>query len=168
MITDRSPHLSCVWSDPLVWDTLNPLVDVPDEPGYYAFTDYPDRLQPSAGNKQVLYVGIATNSLRDRLKVYKSGDTSGLKHMHRGGLHTLLSRAGAAHASIDASNKLTLTHSVQRTPITVTMKATATHPAQQSVLAPPPLYVRWAVDYRAAIEAKLIQQLGPRFNTMHN
>jgi hypothetical protein len=161
MSSNRFPHLSCVWSDPRNWDTLNASIDVPDEPGYYAFTNYPDKLQPSAHDKQVLYVGIATQSLRDRIKKYKTGDTTGLMNLHRGGFLLMLSR-GVAHAEAGR-----LTHSVQRTPVEVLVKPSATTPAAQRLLMPDAIYLRWAVDYRAAIEALLIQQLSPRYNTMH-
>lgn len=161
MSNNQFPHLSCVWSDPYNWDALNANVDVPDEPGYYAFTDHAGALQPSVPGKSVLYVGIATQSLRDRIKKYKNGDTTGLANMHRGGLMLLLSRASAAHYGEEG-----LSHSIQRNPVNVYVKATATKPAEQRVLMPNSIYLRWAVDYRAAIEALLIQQLHPRFNTM--
>ena len=161
MTGNRFPHLSCVWSDPCNWDALNPDADVPDEPGYYAFTDYPDELQPSRDDKRVLYVGIATQSLRDRIKKYKTGDTTGLMNLHRGGFMLMLSR-GAAHA--DGSR---VTHSVQRKPIEVMVMPTATKPAERRVLMPDAIYLRWAVDYRAAIEALLIRQLRPGFTTVH-
>ena len=161
MNNNQFPHLSCVWSNPLDWDAVNANIDVPDEPGYYAFTDHAGSLQPSMPGKSVLYVGIATQSLRDRIKKYKTGDTTGLANMHRGGLMLLLSRASAAH--YDGSR---LTHSVQRNPVDVYVKGTATKPAQHGVLPPDVIYLRWSVDYRAAIEALLIQQLNPKFNTM--
>jgi hypothetical protein len=160
MTTNQLPHLSCVWSDPRNWDTLNVNIDVPDEPGYYAFTDYPDALQPTTQNKRVLYVGIASQSLRDRIRKYKTGDTSGLTNLHRGGFFLMLSR-GVAH-----SDEGGLSHSVQRAPIEVITKPTATKPGGQSFMMPDLIYLRWAVDYRAAIEALLIQQLCPRYNTM--
>jgi hypothetical protein len=160
MNTNQLPHLSCVWSEPHNWDTLNANIDVPDEPGYYAFTDYADILQPSANDKNVLYVGIATQSLRDRIKKYKLGDTTGLMGLHRGGFLLMLSR-GVAHASAGR-----VTHSVQRTPVEVIVRPTATKPGDQRFLMPDAIYLRWAVDYRAAIEALLIQQLCPKYNTM--
>ncbi len=155
------PHLSCVWSDPFNWDTLNPTLDVPNEPGYYAFTDYDDKLQPSTNDKNVLYIGIATRSLRDRIKKYKTGDTTGLMNLHRGGLLLMLSR-GVAHAELGK-----VTHSAQRKPFEVIVKPTPTKSAEQRIIKPDLIYLRWAVDYRAAIEAKLIEQLRPKYNTMH-
>jgi hypothetical protein len=81
-------------------------------------------------------------------------------NLHRGGFFLMLSRA-VAHA--DAGG---LTHSVQRTPVEVIVKPSATKPAEQRLLMPDAIYLRWAVDYRAAIEALLIQQLCPKYNTM--
>lgn len=162
-MNNQFPHLSCVWGDQHDWDTLNPNVDVPNEPGFYAFTDHPGPLQPSVPGKSVLYVGIATQSLRDRIKKYKTGDksgTKGLMNLHAGGFFLMLSRAVAHY---DGKR---VTHSVQRTPVEVIYKATAAKPAQHSVLTPDAIYVRWTVDYRAAIEALLIQQLSPKYNTM--
>jgi len=161
MNSNRFPHLSCVWSDPCNWDTLNASIDVPNEPGYYAFTDYPDKLQPSAHDKHVLYVGIATQSLLDRIKKYKTGDTTGLMNLHRGGFLLMLSR-GSVHAELGR-----VTHSIQRKPIEVIVRPTATKSAEQRFLMPDAIYLRWAVDYRAAIEAKLIEHLCPKYNTMH-
>jgi hypothetical protein len=157
-MSNNQPHLTCSWSSPVDWDTLS-VASVPAEPGYYAFTDYPGALQPSAPGQNVLYVGIATRSLQDRIRKYKTGDTRGLANMHLGGFMMLISRATAHYG--DGR----LTHSVQRTPIQVTTR-TANGPAQQSTLNPDSIYLRWAVDYRAAIEALLIQQLSPKYNTM--
>lgn len=171
MNTNGLPHLSCIWSDPRNWDTLNASVDVPDEPGYYAFTDHPDKLQQAGPDRHVLYVGIATQSLRDRIKKYKAGDMADLMNLHRGGFLLMLSRKGAAHADLikdsKGKDKVRVTHTVQRQPIEVNVKATATKPAEQRLLMPEPIYLRWAVDYRAAIEALLIKQLCPKYNTMH-
>ena len=158
MSSNHFPHLSCTWGDPHDWDTLN-IINVPDEPGYYAFTNHADALQPSAAGKSVLYVGIATQKLRDRIRKYKTGDiqgTRGLMNLHAGGFFLMLSRAVAHY---DGN---TVTHSVQRTPVNVINKGTGA----QSILMPDAIYLRWAVDYRAAIEALLIQQLNPKFNTM--
>jgi hypothetical protein len=162
MIHDPNPHLSCTWEKPVDWDALDSQ-EVPDEPGFYAFTDYgEDALQPTPAGKSVLYVGIATGSLRKRLRKYKLGDTSGITNMHRGGLMLLLSRAAAAH--IDDSGRVT--HSIQRKPIEVTTRRSG-QPLQTHTLDPNRIYVRWAVDPRAAIEAMLIRMLNPKFNTMH-
>jgi hypothetical protein len=162
MIQDPNPHLTCHWENPVDWDTLDvPLV--PNDPGYYAFTDHGDTpLQPTAAGKSVLYVGIATGSLRKRLQRYKRGDTTGITNMHRGGLMLLLSRASAAH--IDDAGRIT--HSRQRKPIEVTTRR-AGQPPQVHTLEPDRIYVRWAIDPRAAIEAMLIRMLLPKFNTMH-
>jgi hypothetical protein len=160
---NNQPHLSCVWSAPHDWDALRPNIDVPDEPGYYAFTDHAGPLHPSTPNSQVLYVGIATQSIRERIRKYKTGDRSGtlgLMNMHAGGFFLMLSRATAHY---DGKK---VTHSVQRTPVQVVYKPTSTTPGHASVLQPDAIYLRWAVDYRAAIEALLIQQLHPKFNTM--
>ncbi|NOT49047.1 MAG: hypothetical protein HOP17_15005, partial [Acidobacteria bacterium] len=75
-MSDQFPHLSCIWSDPYDWDNLNANIQVPHEPGFYAFTDHAGPLQASVSvpGKQVLYIGIATKSLRDRIKKYKAGD----------------------------------------------------------------------------------------------
>ena len=104
-MNDPNPHLSCVWSDAHDWDALNANIDVPDAPGYYVFTDYPDKLLPIPSGKRVLYVGIATQSLRDRIKKYKTGDATGLMNLHRGGLMLMLSRAvgqrGGERAPVD-------------------------------------------------------------------
>lgn len=159
MTSNNNPHLSCVWGNPYDWDALNVNVDVPDEPGFYAFTDHAGPLQPSAGGKNVLYVGIATQSIRARIRKYKTGDTASIMNLHKGGFMMMLSRA-TAHFH-DGK----LTHSVQRTPVNVTIRS-AGKPPEQSVLMPDSIYLRWAVDYRAAIEAMLIQQLNPKFNTM--
>jgi hypothetical protein len=162
MIQDPNPHLTCHWEAPVDWETLRP-GDVPNEPGFYVFTDYGDAvLQPTPTQKGVLYVGIATGSLRKRLQRYKRGDTTGITDMHRGGLMLLLSRAAAAH--IDDAGKIT--HSRQQKPIQVTTRR-AGQPLQIHTLEPDRIYVRWAVDPRAAIEAMLIRMLQPRFNTMH-
>lgn len=158
MNLDPNPHLSCVWSAPFDWDGLN-IASVPDEPGFYAFTDHADVLQPSVTGRTVLYVGIATQSLRDRIRKYKTGDFSGISNMHRGGFMMFLSRA-TAHFQDGR-----LTHSVQRTPVEVT-RLSAGRPPEKSTLDPNKFYLRWAVDHRAAIEALLIQHLNPKFNTM--
>ena len=160
MSNSSAPHLSCVWSAPHNWDTLNANTDVPNKPGYYAFTNYPDKLQCSTASKQVLYVGIATQSLRNRIKKYKTGDASGIMHLHRGGFLLMLSR-GIAHAETGR-----VSHSVQRKPIEVVTRPSATGSGGQRVIAPEAIYLRWAVDYRAAIEALLIRQLLPKYNTM--
>ena len=162
MSHNQFPHLSCVWSEPHDWDTLK-MKDVPDKPGYYAFTDHPGPLQPSVPGKSVLYVGIASRKIRDRISKYKTGDksgTKGLMNLHAGAFFLVLSR-GTAH--YDGKR---VTHSVQRTPIEVIYKATATRPAERGLLMPNSIYLRWAVDYRAAIEALLIQQLNTKFNDM--
>ncbi len=97
------------------------------------------------------------------MRKYRTGDASGLMNMHRGGFMMFLSRASAAHVGSDGR----VTHSVRRDPIRV-----STHgggkPPQSSVLAPEKFFLRWAVDYRAAIEAMLIRDLHPKYNTMHN
>lgn len=162
-MSDKFPHLACVWGEPYNWDSLNVQLQVPDEPGFYAFTDHSDPLQASVPGKQVLYIGIATQSLRERIKKYKAGDNTnrGLMNMHAGGFFMLLSRADSAHY-----DGKTLTHSVQRTPVNVTIKATASKPAQHSVLTPNSIFLRWSVDYRAAIESLLINQLNPKYNIM--
>jgi hypothetical protein len=165
MNTNQVPHLSCVWSNPVDWDSLNVNTDVPAEPGYYAFTDHADALQPTAAGKSVLYVGIATQSIRDRIRKYKTGDksgTKGLMNLHAGGFFMMLGTRGAT-AHYDGKS---VTHSVQRNPVEVYIKATATKPAQHYSQLPDAIYLRWAVDYRAAIEALLIQQLYPKFNSM--
>lgn len=162
-MSDQFPHLSCVWSDPFDWDGVNANLQVPDEPGFYAFTDHAGPLQVSVPGKQVLYIGIATQSLRERIKKYKAGDKTGargLMNMHAGGFFMLLSRADAAHYGDGR-----VTHSVQKTPVPYTVKA-AGQPPRHGVLTPNSIYLRWSVDYRAAIEALLIQQLNPKFNTM--
>jgi hypothetical protein len=162
MIHDPNPHLTCNWENPLDWETLDVAL-VPNAPGFYAFTEYADTpLQPTVPGKGVLYVGIATGSLRKRLQSYKRGDATGIASMHRGGLMLLLSRASAAH--IDDAGRIT--HSRQGKPITVTTHR-AGQPPQKRTLEPDRIYIRWAVDPRAAIEAMLIRTLLPRFNTMH-
>lgn len=158
MNNNPNPHLSCVWGIPHDWDSLSAVI-VPHEPGFYAFTDHADQLQASGPGKTVLYVGIATRSLRDRIRKYKNGDTSGIRNMHRGGFEMFMSRA-VAHYS-DGK----LTHSVQRDPVPFT-RVNAGKPPEHGVLQPTKIYLRWAVDHRAAIEALLIQQLNPKFNTM--
>ena len=140
MSQNQFPHHSCAWGEPHNWDTLK-VGNVPDEPGYYAFTNYPEKLQPSNGEKQVLYIGIATRSLRDRIKKYKTGDTSGIMNLHRGGFLLMLSR-GVAHAEPGR-----VTHSVQRTPVEVIVKSSDDQPDQQRVLNPDAIYLRWAVPY---------------------
>jgi hypothetical protein len=160
MNTDRFPHISCVWNDPRDWDSLN-AADVPDEPGYYAFTNYTEKLQPSSGTKEVLYVGIAAQSLRDRIRKYKTGDTSNLMHLHKGGFFMLISRAAAAHAEPGR-----VTQTVIRKPIEVIIKPGGGEPEERRTILPNAIYLRWAVDYRAAIEALLIRQLSPKYNTM--
>jgi excinuclease UvrABC nuclease subunit len=132
---------------------------VPDEPGYYAFTDHNGALTPTPGGKNVLYVGIATQSLRKRISKYKTGDTASISNLHKGGFLMFLSRA-TAHFH-DGK----LTHSVQRTPVTFT-RISAGQPPQHGVLEPDKIYLRWSVDHRAAIEALLIRQLNPKYNTM--
>ena len=158
MNLDPNPHLSCVWNAPVDWDALN-VSNVPDEPGFYAFTDHRDVLQPSVTGRTVLYGGIATQSLRERIRKYKTGDFTNISNMHRGGFMMFLSRA-TAHFHDGR-----ITHSVQRTPVEVT-RVSSGMPPIKSMLEPDKIYLRWAVDYRAAIEALLIQQLNPRFNTM--
>jgi hypothetical protein len=163
MSSNQFPHLTCAWGDPHDWDRLRPNMDVPDEPGFYAFTNHAGPLQPSAGPNQVLYIGIATQSLRERIRKYKTGDksgTKGLMNMHAGGFFLMLSRA-TAH--FDGKN---VTHSVQRKPVEVFVKGAQGRPPQHYSQLPDAIYLRWAVDYRAAIEALLIQQLNPKFNTM--
>ncbi len=162
MTQDPNPHLTCQWADPTDWETLD-IANVPNEPGYYAFTDYSDKpLQPTAAGNSVLYIGIATGSLRKRLQRYKRGDTTGITNMHRGGLMLLLSRAAAAH--IDDAGRVT--HSRQRNPVEVTTRRAGQAP-QVRTIEPNRIYIRWAVDPRAAIEAMLIRSLSPKFNTMH-
>lgn len=155
---DTSPHLTCVWSEPVDWDVLTTPA-VPDEPGYYAFTDHNGVLLPTPPGKNVLYVGIATQSLRKRISKYKTGDTASIANLHKGGFLMFISRA-TAHFH-DGK----LSHSVQRTPVNFTVKS-AGQPPQHGVLEPQKIYLRWAVDYRAAIEALLIRQLNPKHNTM--
>jgi hypothetical protein len=104
MAPDPHPHLTCRWEKPVDWDLLD-VPNVPNEPGFYAFTDYGDEaLQPTPAGKSVMYVGIATGSLRRRLQRYKRGDTTGLTNLHRGGL-LLLSRAAAVH--VDETKRVT-------------------------------------------------------------
>ncbi len=110
----------------------------------------------------MLYVGIATRSSRARIKKYKTGDSSGLMNLHRGGFLLMLSRAGA-HADGEG-----VTHSVRRQPVRVVVRPTATSPGRSYSLLPDKIYLRWAVDHRAAIEALPIRQLSPKFNTMHS
>jgi hypothetical protein len=81
-------------------------------------------------------------------------------HLHRGGFLMMLSRA-TAHAEAGR-----VSHTVQRTPIEVVSKPNGDQPAESRILQPKAIYLRWAVDYRAAIEALLIQQLCPKYNTM--
>jgi hypothetical protein len=161
MSHDPAPHLSCIWEKPVDWDALDP-ASVPDAPGFYAFTDYDGPLQPTPPGGSVLYVGIATGSLRNRLKKYKTGDTTGITNMHRGGLMLLLSRASAAH--VDDTGRVT--HSIQRKPVQVITRRSG-QPLQTSTVDPNRIYIRWAVDPRAAIEAMLIRMLRPKYNTMH-
>ena len=161
MIDDPFPHQSCSWEDPYDWDALDPNV-VPDQPGFYAFTDHSDTLETTQAGKAVLYVGIATISLRGRLKSYKTGDSTGIANMHKGGFLLMVSRAGAVHSG-DAGR---IQHSVQRKPIDV-ITLSGSGPAQHSVLEPEKIYIRWAIDPRAAIEALLIRGLRPKYNTMH-
>jgi len=159
---NKFPHLSCTWSEPHDWDTLDLRNDVPAEPGYYAFTDHTDTLQPSVPGKSVLYVGIAADSIQERIGKYKRGDVSGTKglmNLHAGGFFMMLSRATAHY---DGKR---VTHSVQRTPVEVIYKATDTRPPQHGILMPQAIYLRWAVDYRAQIEALLIRQLNPKYNS---
>ena len=155
---DTNPHLSCQWSVPCDWDGLT-TASVPDEPGYYAFTDHNGPLNPTGGGNNVLYVGIATQSLRSRIRKYKTGDTASISNLHKGGFLMFLSRA-TAHFH-DGK----LTHSVQRTPVNFTRQIPG-QPPQHGVLEPDKIYLRWAVDHRAAIEALLIRQLQPKYNTM--
>jgi hypothetical protein len=162
---DPNPHRSCRWEAPVDWDTLNVNVQVPDEPGFYAFTDHAGvPLQPSQPGKKVLYVGIATGSLRRRLRKYRTGDRSGISNMHRGGFDLFMSRAGAAHAGGGAR----VTHSVHRKSTQVTVRSGPGQPLRHHTIEPEKIWVRWAVDPRAAIEAKLIRELNPQHNTMHN
>jgi hypothetical protein len=163
MSGDRSPHLTCDWQAPADWDALEVNGDVPDGPGFYAFTNHDGPLTASGQGREVLYIGIATTSLRDRMRKYRTGDASGISNMHRGGLMMFLSRAGAAH--FGSSGRMT--HSVQRKPIDVRVRSASGADAH-SVLEPKKIYLRWAVDYRAAIEALLIRDLRPKYNTMHN
>lgn len=164
---NNQPHLTCSWGDPHIWETLNPNRDVPNEPGYYAFTDHAGPLRPSMPNSQVLYVGIATNTLRDRIKEYKTGDVSGTKglmNMHAGGfLMMLCTRGATGHYDGDR-----VTHSVQRHPVEVYVKPTANKGPQHYTLQPEAIYLRWAVDYRAAIERLLIEQLNTKYNQTYN
>lgn len=165
------PHLTCVWGNPHEWETLNPNPDVPDEPGYYAFTDHAGPLQPSMPNAYVLYVGIATRSLRDRIRKYKTGDVSGTKglmNLQAGGFLMMLSTRGASAHIAGKKSTMRVTHSVQRNPVEVYVKPNAGKPAQHYSLLPEAIYLRWSVDYRAAIEPLLIQQLKPKFNQTHN
>jgi hypothetical protein len=97
------------------------------------------------------------------LRKYKRGDTTGITGMHRGGLMLLLSRASAAH--IDDAGRIT--HSRQRKPVEVITHRSG-QPVQVHTLEPNRIYVRWAVDPRAAIEAMLIRMLHPKYNTMHH
>ncbi|MDD2759601.1 MAG: hypothetical protein PHH11_04845 [Methylomonas sp.] len=161
MTSNHFPHLSCVWSAPYNWDTLNVTVDIPNEPGYYAFTDHSEILQPSTSEKNVLYVGIATSSIRERIRKYKTGDTSGIMNLHRGGFFLMLSR-GVAHAELGR-----VSHSVQKKPVEVFNRPTPSNSPAQRIISPQSIYLRWAVDYRAAIEAKLIEQLRQKYNTVH-
>lgn len=140
------------------WDTLQ-LTAVPDEPGYYAFTDYAGPLMPTPQGKNVLYIGMATKSLRQRISKYKTGDTGNIANLHKGGFLMFLSRATAHY------HDGKLTHSVQRTPVNFTIKA-AGQPPQHGVLEPSKIYLRWAVDYSAAVEAMLIRKFQPKYNTM--
>lgn len=157
------PHLSCQWTPAHDWDALVVARDVPDRPGYYAFADHAGPLTANGPGQSVLYVGIATGSLRKRLSKYKTGDTTGIDNMHRGGFQLLLSRASAVHVRPGERTQ----HSVQRHPISVTVQPAGGGPAQHSVIPADKLYVRWAVDLRAAIEALLIRDLRPKYNTMH-
>lgn len=161
MNIDPNPHLSCVWGDPHDWDSLSAST-VPNEPGFYAFTDHPNAMQATSGpGQRVLYVGIATDSLRKRIRKYKTGDRSGISDMHRGGFEMFMSRAVAHYGDGE------LTHSVQRTPVPYT-RISAGKPPVHGVLEPTRIYLRWVVDYRAAIERLLIKQLRPKYNTMHS
>ncbi len=160
---DQSPHLTCPWDPPVDWDALEVSSDVPDAPGFYVFTNHDGPLQAPGQGREVLYVGIATTSLRTRMRKYKTGDASGISNMHRGGFMMFMSRAGAAHFGGGGR----MTHSVQRKPIDVRVRSAA-GAVHHSVLEPNKIYLRWAVDPRAAIEALLIRDLRPRYNTMHN
>ena len=100
MAQDPHPHLTCRWEKPVDWDLLD-VPNVPNEPGFYAFTDYGDEaLQPTPAGKSVLYVGIATGSLRRRLQRDKRGDTTGLTNLHRGGLLLLLCQPLSAQFAV--------------------------------------------------------------------
>lgn len=140
------------------WDTIQ-ISQVPDEPGYYAFTDFAGPMSTPPPGKSVLYVGMATKSLRQRISKYKTGDTVSIANLHKGGFLMFLSRA-TAHFH-DGK----LTHSVQRTPVNYTIRS-AGQPPQHGVLEPSKIYLRWAVDYSAAVEAMLIRKCNPKFNTM--
>jgi hypothetical protein len=58
----KSLYLTCVWCEPHNWDTLDVAVDVPDEAGYYVFTNYAGLLLPPPPDGRVLYVGMARRS----------------------------------------------------------------------------------------------------------
>ncbi len=133
---DMKPHLSCRWTKALSWDAVNPNQHVPDEPGFYIFTNYPGELQPPTGQKQILYIGVAAQSLRRRIRKHKSGDVSGTRGL-------MNAQAGAFFLTLSRS----------------------TGPANPT-LEPQSIYLRWAVDYRAAIESLLIKQFKPRFNNI--
>ena len=92
MSLDQNPHLSCLWGDPHDWDLLS-AATVPNDPGFYAFTNHADVLQAAATGKKVLYIGIATQSLRERIRKYKTGDFTNINALHRGGFMMFLSRA---------------------------------------------------------------------------
>ncbi len=159
---DSNPHLTCEWDAPIDWDELT-VGDIPDEPGFYAFTDFSGAniySVPKGGS--VLYIGIATGSLRNRLRSYKNGDLRSVHNLHRGGLMLVLSRASSA----GLDDKGRVIHSIQRKPVQVITRRAGQAP-QHSTIDPNRIYIRWAVDPRAAIEAMLIRTLNPRFNTMH-
>jgi len=154
----RFPHHYCQWTMPLDWESLH-LSEVPRLPGFYAFTDYPDEtLRPTRPNARVLYVGQAFN-LQDRMRTYKLRGRSAFGH--RGATHLLTSHLSAVSAS-GAGDAFVLERHRQTREVEVYRKG-----EPPTKLRPSMIFVRWAVDYREAIEAYLIEELRPLFNTVH-
>jgi hypothetical protein len=136
------------------------LSNVPILPGFYAFTDYEDgTLQPTRTGARVLYVGQAFN-LHERLSTYKLRGRSALGH--RGATHLLTSHLSAVSAS-GAGDEFSLERHRQAREVEVYRKGRA-----PTKILPKTIFVRWAVDHREAIEAYLIEELHPVFNTIHS
>ena len=165
MMHDAFPHRPCPWVAPHDWDTLDVRATVPDEPGYYVFTNHAEQLLASGAEKNVLYIGMAARSLRERIQRYRGGENNNLAPIHAGAFLLFLSRASAVHAT-EGNVYPRLQAGIQRRPIDVTIQR-AGGGIERYQIAPSKIYLRWAVDTRAAIERLLIRDLHPKYNSVH-